>query len=86
MSWQSSLELPTQATLPSVAAVSDDLLGREEVAAFLKMSLSSFDRAVKAGHLPAGVGFGAGKRWSKVVLTNFIYSKFVEQQVAAQSK
>jgi hypothetical protein len=65
--------------LPTPAAFPDDLLNQQSMAAFLKMSVNGFRLAVLRGHLPNGIDYGAGPRWSKALMFKFIYDKAMEQ-------
>jgi hypothetical protein len=63
-----------------------DLMNQQQTAAFLKMATNTFKAAVAAGHLPDGIDYGKGKRWSKAALFNFIYFKAHQQNEAALAK
>lgn len=80
MAWTNDVNelVPTiqEAAMPSIDEFAEhDLMNQQQTALFLKMATNTFKAAVAAGHLPDGIDYGKGKRWSKTALFNFIYAK-----------
>lgn len=63
-------------------APAQDLMDATQTAAFLGIETRTLYYWIEHGHMLDGVVIGGKRRWSKVALTNYIYSRFQEQQLA----
>jgi len=63
-----------------------DLMNREQTAEFLGINVITLDRWIKADSIPDGVVFNNAKRWSKTVLSNYVWSKHLAQVAALNER
>lgn len=58
----------------------DDLMDALQTATFLGIERRTLYNWIDKGQMVDGIVIGGKRRWSKAALTNFIYSRFKEQQ------